>query len=86
MKPSPLPPRWGIPCRRAGRTIKSPAPRAMGPYKPSSMIDFVEGRPVEVEAIWGEPVRQAQAAGASMPRMAALYAAILKAIDQRNVS
>jgi len=27
----------------------------MGPYRPSSMIDFVEGRPVELEAIWKLP-------------------------------
>lgn len=46
----------------------------MGPYKPSSLIDYLEGRPVEVESIWGEPVRRAQAAGISVPRMAMLYA------------
>jgi 2-dehydropantoate 2-reductase len=57
---------------------------AMGPYRPSSMIDYVEGRPVEVEAIWGEPVRQAVAAGAVAPRMAALYQEILTAVAQRK--
>lgn len=45
----------------------------MGPYRPSSMIDYLEGRPVEVEAIWGEPLRRAEAAGASLPKMRALY-------------
>ena len=35
----------------------------MGPYKPSSMLDYVKGFPLEVEAIWGEPVRRAEAAG-----------------------
>ena len=44
--------------------------RPMGPYRPSSMIDFVEGR--EVEAIWEEPVRRARAAGVAVPRMEAL--------------
>jgi len=47
--------------------------RPMGPYKPSSLIDYLAGREVEVEAIWGEPLRRAQAAGAEMPRLAALY-------------
>jgi 2-dehydropantoate 2-reductase len=56
---------------------------AMGPYKPSSMIDYVEGRPVEVEAIWGEPVRQAKAAGAVIPEMEKLYQEILTAVGQR---
>jgi 2-dehydropantoate 2-reductase len=46
----------------------------MGPYKPSSLVDFLAGREVEVEAIWGEPLRRAQAAGLSMPRLARLYA------------
>jgi 2-dehydropantoate 2-reductase len=39
----------------------------MGPYRPSSLIDFVEGRDVEVEGIWGEPLRRGLAAGVSMP-------------------
>lgn len=45
----------------------------MGAYRPSSMIDWQLGRPVEVEAIWGEPLRQGLAAGASMPRLELLY-------------
>jgi 2-dehydropantoate 2-reductase len=46
---------------------------SMGPYKPSSMIDWQLGRPVEVEAIWGEPWRRGVAAGAEMPRLEMLY-------------
>jgi 2-dehydropantoate 2-reductase len=46
----------------------------MGPYQPSSLVDFLAGREVEVEAIWGEPLRRARAAGVDMPRLAALYA------------
>jgi 2-dehydropantoate 2-reductase len=46
----------------------------MGAYAPSSLVDFLAGREVEVEAIWGEPLRRAQAAGLAMPRLAALYA------------
>ena len=55
----------------------------MGPYRPSSMIDFIEDRPVEVEAIWGEPVRQALAAGARIPEMTALYQEIQTAVAGR---
>ena len=47
--------------------------RPMGAYAPSSLVDYLAGRPVEVEVIWGEPLRRAQAAGVSMPRLAALY-------------
>ncbi len=46
----------------------------MGPYRPSSLIDWQEGREVEVEAIWGEPLRRARAAGAAMPRLENLCA------------
>lgn len=56
---------------------------AMGAYRPSSMIDYVEGRPVETEAIWGEPVRQALAAGARIPRMEQLLAKIREAVAGR---
>lgn len=53
--------------------------RPMEGYRPSSMIDFVEGRPVEVEAIWGEPLRQAKKEGVEMPKLEMLYA-LLKGI------
>ena len=53
--------------------------RTMGAYRPSSLLDFEAGRDVEVEAIWGEPWRQASAAGADVPRMEMLYA-LLKRI------
>jgi 2-dehydropantoate 2-reductase len=45
----------------------------MGPYKPSSLVDFLAGREVEVESIWGEPLRRARAIGVDMPRLASLY-------------
>jgi len=45
----------------------------MGPYRSSSQIDFENGREVEVESIWGEPYRQAVAAGANAPRLEMLY-------------
>lgn len=47
--------------------------RAMGAYRPSTLIDFLAGQPLEVEAIWGEPLRQAIAAGVAMPELQALY-------------
>jgi 2-dehydropantoate 2-reductase len=52
----------------------------MGPYKPSSLVDFLAGREVELEAIWGEPLRRAQAAGLAMPRLATLYAELQRCL------
>ncbi len=46
---------------------------SMGGYKPSSMLDWEAGRPVEVEAIWGEPWRQGTRGGAKMARLEMLY-------------
>jgi 2-dehydropantoate 2-reductase len=48
--------------------------RPMGPYKPSTMLDFVAEKPLEVEPIWGEPLRRAKAKGVSTPRLEALHA------------
>jgi 2-dehydropantoate 2-reductase len=47
---------------------------SMGSYKPSSMIDWERGFAVEVDAIWGEPLRQGIKAGASLPRLSMLHA------------
>lgn len=43
--------------------------RPMGAYRPSSMIDFVEGRSVEVDTIWREPLRRAETAGVPVPEI-----------------
>ncbi|HVU16026.1 MAG TPA: 2-dehydropantoate 2-reductase [Candidatus Didemnitutus sp.] len=42
-------------------------------YRPSSLIDFQDGRPVELEEIWGEPVRRAKSVGVPVPRLEMLY-------------
>jgi 2-dehydropantoate 2-reductase len=47
----------------------------MGPYKPSSLIDFLDGKPVEIDAIWGEALRRGEAKGVEMPE--------LKKLDQQ---
>jgi 2-dehydropantoate 2-reductase len=51
----------------------------MGPYKPSSLIDFLAGREVEVDAIWGEPLRRGEAAGVHMPELKKLHGELLVA-------
>jgi len=47
--------------------------RKMGAYQPSSLLDYLAKKPVELESIWGEALRQGTAAGASMPRLQKLY-------------
>jgi 2-dehydropantoate 2-reductase len=58
----------------------------MGAYKPSSLIDFMAGREVEIEAIWGEPLRRARAAAVVLPRLAELYAELQKMCAQKNLA
>ncbi len=58
--------------------------RPMGPYRPSSMIDFVEGRDVELDPIWAEPLRRAVDAGVEMPRVAELLGRIRRRIAERT--
>jgi len=56
----------------------------MGAYQPSSLIDFLENRPVEVEAIWGEPLRRGRAAGFEMPELEKLYGEIRAAVAKHG--
>jgi len=55
----------------------------MGPYRPSSLVDYLAGRDVEVESLWGEPLRRARAAGVGTPRLAELYARLLERCSRR---
>ena len=59
--------------------------RPMGAYRPSSMIDFVEGREVEIEPIWAEPLRRAEAAGVAMPRLRNLLERIRRRIADQAI-
>ena len=55
----------------------------MGAYKPSSLIDFADGRAVEVESIWGEPYLRGLQACAEVGRLEALYFLLKKLNTQR---
>ncbi len=57
--------------------------RTMGAYKASTLIDFERGKPLELESMFIEPLRQARAAGVQTPRLAALCD-VLSALDKRR--
>ena len=46
---------------------------SMGDYQPSTLLDYLAGRPLEIESIWGEPLRRARDAGIAAPRLEMLY-------------
>lgn len=54
-------------------------------YLPSMYHDFVHKRPLELQAIYAEPLAAATAAGAELPRIQALYQC-LRFVDQRNLA
>ncbi len=57
----------------------------MTPYRTSMKIDYDEKRSLEVEAIFGNPLRAATAKGADLPLIRMLYRQ-LKFLDTRNRS
>jgi 2-dehydropantoate 2-reductase len=55
----------------------------MKPYRTSMKIDYDERRPLEVEAIFGNPLRMAQAVGVDLPQISCLYRQ-LKFLDAKQ--
>ncbi|WP_414549408.1 ketopantoate reductase C-terminal domain-containing protein [Anabaena sp. CCY 0017] len=55
----------------------------MKPYRTSMKIDYDEHRPLEVEAIFGNPLKKAQVAGVNLPLISCLYHQ-LKFLNKRN--
>lgn len=48
----------------------------MGAYRTSTMIDFVEGRPLEVDYIFAKPVERARSLGVHVPHLETIVAQI----------
>jgi 2-dehydropantoate 2-reductase len=59
--------------------------REMGTYRASTLIDFERGQPLELGALFLEPLRQAEAAGAAVPRLRRLCE-ILRALDRTGAA
>lgn len=59
--------------------------RIMAAYKPSTLLDFERGQPLELDTLFLEPLRQARAAGASTPKLARLCAT-LDALEQTRAA
>ena len=55
----------------------------MKPYRTSMKIDHDEGRPLEIKAIFDNPIKAAQQAGVAVPRIEML-AQQLRFLDQRR--
>jgi 2-dehydropantoate 2-reductase len=60
-----------LPTETMDKTIDNT--RKMVPYDSSMRLDFLNQRPMELESIFGNPLRAAQAHGASLPQVEMLY-------------
>lgn len=59
--------------------------RTMGAYQPSTLVDYLAGRELEIDSIWGEPLRRAAAAGVATPHLEKLHSRLL-AIEVARLS
>ena len=50
----------------------------MAPYKPSMLLDFERGQPLELDAIYHRPLATAEAAGIECPAIRELYAKLVE--------
>jgi 2-dehydropantoate 2-reductase len=48
----------------------------MGPYRTSTMLDFVENRPMEVKYLFSKPIERANKLGVPVPHLETLVAQI----------
>jgi len=70
-----------IPFELADKMIKNTG--EMGAYKPSTLLDFEHGHPLELETMFLEPLRRAQQAASPMPRLSKLCQ-ILETLEKQN--
>ena len=63
----------GHPIERKFAALQIERTYPMGSYQPSTLVDWLAGKQLEIEAIWGEPLRQAQKTGLSLPHLEHLY-------------
>lgn len=60
--------------------------REMGAYKPSTLIDFERGQALELDAVFREPLRQAEQAGVQVPRLRKLCLVLEQLETRRSLS
>jgi 2-dehydropantoate 2-reductase len=71
----------GYPLERAAAAQEMRRTEKIGAYRPSTLLDWEAGRPLEIEPIWGEPLRRAFTVGANVPRLEVVYA-LLKSLGE----
>ena len=75
----------GLAVAASQRDVQIERTRSMGAYQASTLLDFELGRPLEMESLFLEPLRQARQFGVAAPRLAALCA-VLQQLDARRLA
>jgi len=57
----------------------------MVPYNTSMKLDFLQNKPMEIESIYGEPLRAAARRGVRLPRMEVIYRALSFLTKHRSI-
>jgi 2-dehydropantoate 2-reductase len=65
----------------AGKNIERT--RVMGAYKASTLLDYEKGMRIELDSLFGEPLRRARSVGVETPRLAGLCS-LLEALQARR--
>lgn len=73
----------GLKIRPDAEEINVSRTREMGAYRPSTLIDFERGQALELDALFREPLRQAERAGVNAPRLRNLCR-VLEQLDARR--
>jgi 2-dehydropantoate 2-reductase len=58
--------------------------RSMGAYRASTLIDFERGQPLELDALFLEPWRQAERSGVATPRLTALIKVLSQLAERKR--
>jgi len=73
----------GLALDKAVARVQIKRTEKLGAFKPSTLSDWETGKPLEIEPIWGEPLRRAAAAGANLPLLEMIYA-LLKSLGAKR--
>ena len=76
--------RLGFPLPQSLADEQMERTRSMGAYKASTLIDFERHQPLELESLFLVPLREARAAGGSVPRLEALCD-VLQQLEYRRL-
>lgn len=81
---SPLPPKFATPEQIIRSTLRNKSKDGGESSRPSMWYDWAGGKPLELEVILGNVVREAERVGMEIPRVQSMYALLCMAQKRRD--